>query len=32
MQAHKVVTQSDWIEARRTLLAQEKQFTRDRDA
>jgi predicted dithiol-disulfide oxidoreductase (DUF899 family) len=32
MQAHKVVTQSEWIEARRTLLAQEKQFTRDRDA
>ena len=28
---HKVVSQNDWIEARRQLLAQEKEFTRLRD-
>src|SRR4030081_1318458 len=29
---HKVVAHSDWIEARKQLLVQEKEFTRLRDA
>jgi predicted dithiol-disulfide oxidoreductase (DUF899 family) len=31
MQPHKIVSQSDWIEARKALLADEKRFTRARD-
>jgi predicted dithiol-disulfide oxidoreductase (DUF899 family) len=29
---HKVVSHEDWVEARTVLLAQEKAFTRERDA
>jgi predicted dithiol-disulfide oxidoreductase (DUF899 family) len=32
MAEHKVVSQKEWIEARKALLAKEKQFTRMRDA
>jgi predicted dithiol-disulfide oxidoreductase (DUF899 family) len=32
MSAHPVVSRSEWIEARRTLLQREKEFTRARDA
>ena len=32
MQAHKVVSPEEWLTARRALLAQEKEFTRQRDA
>src|SRR5919108_3087207 len=32
MAEHKVVSQEEWIEARKALLAKEKQFTRMRDA
>src|SRR5215470_6402449 len=28
---HKIVSRKEWIEARKQLLAQEKQFTRQRD-
>src|SRR5690348_8511395 len=31
MQSHSIVTKSDWIEARRALLAKEKELTRARD-
>jgi predicted dithiol-disulfide oxidoreductase (DUF899 family) len=31
MSDHKIVSRSEWIEARKQLLAQEKQFTRQRD-
>ncbi len=31
MQSHRIVTKSDWIEARRALLAKEKELTRLRD-
>jgi predicted dithiol-disulfide oxidoreductase (DUF899 family) len=32
MTTHPVVSQSEWLEARRALLAREKAFTRERDA
>lgn len=32
MKPNKVVSQQDWVEARRALLAEEKAFTRERDA
>lgn len=32
MSSHKVVSQSEWLEARKALLAKEKEFTRRRDA
>jgi len=32
MPSNKVVSHEDWVEARRTLLAEEKEFTRRRDA
>jgi predicted dithiol-disulfide oxidoreductase (DUF899 family) len=31
MQPHKIVSQQEWIEARKALLAREKEFTRARD-
>ena len=31
MGAHKIVSQSDWLEARKRLLAEEKEFTQARD-
>src|SRR5262245_20965009 len=31
METHKVVTKAEWIEARKRLLAKEKDFTRARD-
>jgi predicted dithiol-disulfide oxidoreductase (DUF899 family) len=31
MQAHKIVTREEWIAARKTHLAHEKQYTRARD-
>lgn len=32
MDAHKIVSREDWLEARHALLAQEKTFTKQRDA
>lgn len=32
MPSHKVVSHQDWVEARKALLAKEKEFTRQRDA
>jgi predicted dithiol-disulfide oxidoreductase (DUF899 family) len=32
MPAHSIVSQSDWLAARRTLMEREKAFTRERDA
>lgn len=32
MAGHKVVSNEDWVEARKALLAKEKDFTRERDA
>ncbi len=32
MAEHKVLSHNDWVEARKTLLAKEKEFTRARDA
>jgi predicted dithiol-disulfide oxidoreductase (DUF899 family) len=31
MQPHKIVSRQEWVEARKTLLAREKEFTRARD-
>ncbi len=31
MQSHKVVSREEWIEARKALMAHEKEFTRARD-
>ena len=31
MQPHKIVSQQEWIEARKALMAREKEFTRARD-
>lgn len=31
MTEHKIVSRTEWIEARKSLLAQEKEFTRQRD-
>ena len=31
MQAHRVVTREEWIEARKAHLAHEKEYTRARD-
>jgi predicted dithiol-disulfide oxidoreductase (DUF899 family) len=31
MESHRVVSRDQWIEARKTLLAKEKEFTRLRD-
>lgn len=32
MSGHRIVSQQEWVEARKALLAREKQFTRERDA
>ena len=32
MESHEVVSRQDWLAARKRLLAQEKEFTRARDA
>ena len=32
MASQKIISHQDWLEARRALLAQEKAFTRERDA
>ena len=31
MQPHRIVSQQEWIEARKALMAREKEFTRARD-